>query len=74
MTAGYFFTVTCPQCGGEVDHVTSGVVYELRGTRAVSFCRNCRRRWIVAATFTAASPSAESELRSTYRTKERTTP
>lgn len=27
MTAGYTFAVTCPQCGGEVDHVASGVVH-----------------------------------------------
>ncbi len=73
MTAGYRFALTCPQCGGEVDHVTSGVVYELRDTRAVSFCAHCRRRWIVAVTLTAASPTGESEQRTYNRTKERTT-
>ena len=50
MTAGYFFTVTCPQCGGPVDHVADG--RPIAGTEASAVCRcaRCDRHWHVLTT------------------------
>lgn len=45
MISGYWFAVTCPVCGGPVDHVADG--RPIAGTEASAVCRcaRCDRHW-----------------------------
>lgn len=46
MLTGYSFTVTCPECGGELTHQRSVVCAPDRGYAEV-FCPVCVRDWTV---------------------------
>ena len=50
MVTGYWFAVTCPNCGGAVTHVADG--RPIAGTEASAVCRcsRCRRHWHVLTT------------------------
>lgn len=52
----YSFTVTCPRCGGTVDHVTSGRSTE-GGTRANAVCKcvECKWSWLLTVTMRTLS-------------------
>ena len=41
---GYRFTVTCPKCGGPVDHTAAGISDGFR-TQTVANCPPCRTTW-----------------------------
>lgn len=57
---GYYVPVTCPACGGDLDHVADGKPNRL-GTEvaahAVCTNRKCRRGWIVHVWLALAEPS-----------------
>lgn len=46
MTGGYTFTITCPDCGGLYDHVTSSGPSRT-DVRAVLRCSECGREAVV---------------------------
>lgn len=50
MVTGYWFTLTCPVCGGPVDHVADG--RPIAGTEASAVCRytSCRHHWHLLVT------------------------
>lgn len=50
---GYVFDLSCPQCGSEVDHVTSSAPCG-GDARAVCKCSRCSREWLVAVYLRAA--------------------
>lgn len=50
MTAGYTFAVTCPRCGGEVEHLATGAVHAGTEAGSVFRCARCRHRWHVLVT------------------------
>lgn len=57
MTAGYWFTLTCPVCGGPVDHVADG--RPIAGTEASAVCRctSCRHHWHLLVTARPRDPT-----------------
>lgn len=50
---GYRLELSCPQCGSEVDHVTSSVASG-GDARAVCKCSRCSREWLVTVYLRAA--------------------
>ena len=62
----YSFRVTCPECGGPVEHVTSGTSTG-RDTRAVIACTTCRRVELVTVTLATISAPTRREMPPTRR-------
>jgi hypothetical protein len=44
---GYTFAVTCPRCGGPLEHCATGRP-TIGASRAVADCDRCRRAWVIA--------------------------
>ena len=55
---GYLLPLCCPQCAGEVDHVTSSNACG-GDARVVCKCSRCSREWLVTV-YLRAAPVPES--------------
>lgn len=59
MTTGYTFTITCPDCGGQYNHVT-GSGPSRTDVRAVLQCTQCGREAVITVTLSLAyKPDAD---------------
>jgi hypothetical protein len=56
--AAYVFDMDCPNCGGEVEHVTGSQpapLLNIKSAAIVQCVGQCRRRWTVTVTLAAVS-------------------
>lgn len=62
MTARYAFALSCPQCGGEVEHVSSGRP-DVVSTRAVARCAGCAVTLLIEVTVRREAVATPREIR-----------
>jgi len=63
VTATYTFAVTCPQCGGPVEHQAASTGRDVVATRAVARCRPCGCHLLIEVTVRRQAVATPHELR-----------
>jgi hypothetical protein len=62
VTARYAFELSCPQCGGEVEHVSSGCP-DIVSARAIAKCLRCLATLLLEVTVRREAVATPTEMR-----------